>query len=866
MIPLSRILLCCCFSSTALCSAPLAYGQEAATHTPGQELPEDLGAAPPEGHSHIGASFNEGPRQAAYLMSDWDKVHFAVTTKQAMAQNFFDQGIGQLHGFWFLESERSFRQVAAIDPDCAMAYWGMAMANVENEERAADFSHEAYKRRDSVSDREQQFIDALAKYYDVNHLVGVVDDVEVDPDKEQTTYADGEASEQPEDEALEVVVDAIAPECTAFLVEKRKPAKDKDRSDTYTKDLEELLYDYPHDIEAKAILVNHLWLSRRKGIATPSRLANEALLKEIFEVNPMHPAHHYRIHLWDSKDAGKRAVSSAARSGQSYPSIAHMWHMGGHIFASLGRHSDAAWQQEASARTDHAYMMRDGILPDQIHNFAHNNEWLTRSLRNAGRVSEAIDLAKNMIELPRHPSYNHLELGGCSSTYGRRRLIEALELYERWDELIAAYDSSYLDPVDKDTSRADRASTLAKASLFAGDVEAARAQMVLLDELLVSAKLDRMHAAEEAEDAALAEDKKLDKVHDDMREALADHARPIESLREKIEVARALETILFPRESDEPLADGEADAQVADERLAALDVLEGTGFSRTHLSRLLLEAGEQERAVEMAREETVDKPGIAVAHANLSFVLWGADDKDGAREAFDALQSFSERFELDNPPFERLAPLVNELGLAADWRQPMASLPDVGERVPLASLGPFRWSPIEAPSWQLPDGFGNEVALADYAGKPVLVIFFLGFGCVHCVEQLGAFEPVAQNFLDAGIPIVTIGTDTVEDLRASQESDSEAERLPFPVLSDPQLNVFKQYRCHDDFENLALHGTFLLDGEGRVRWHDISYEPFMDTEFLLAESQRLLALPKFVEPVSAKATATSPVGSGTAIR
>ena len=40
-----------------------------------------------------------------------------------------------------------------------------------------------------------------------------------------------------------------------------------------------------------------------------------------------------------------------------------MWHMPGHIYSDLHRYADAAWQQEASARTDHAYMMRDGVLP-----------------------------------------------------------------------------------------------------------------------------------------------------------------------------------------------------------------------------------------------------------------------------------------------------------------------------------------------------------------------------------------------------------------------------------------------------------------------------------------------------------------------
>ena len=48
-------------------------------------------------------------------------------------------------------------------------------------------------------------------------------------------------------------------------------------------------------------------------------------------------------------------------------------------------------------------MMRDRVMPDRIHNFAHNNEWLTRNLSHAGRVERALAMAKNMIELPRCP-------------------------------------------------------------------------------------------------------------------------------------------------------------------------------------------------------------------------------------------------------------------------------------------------------------------------------------------------------------------------------------------------------------------------------------------------------------------------------
>ena len=103
-----------------------------------------------EGHSFHGEAFNEGPRQKAYLMGGTANVTFNVSTDDALAQQFFNQGIGQLHGFWYFEAERSFRQVAMLDPECAMAYGGMAMANFENEKRAIGFIKEAVKRKKSI--------------------------------------------------------------------------------------------------------------------------------------------------------------------------------------------------------------------------------------------------------------------------------------------------------------------------------------------------------------------------------------------------------------------------------------------------------------------------------------------------------------------------------------------------------------------------------------------------------------------------------------------------------------------------------------------------------------------------------------------
>jgi hypothetical protein len=118
------------------------------------------------GHSAHGEAFNEGPRQAAVLIPGCgDAVKFPISSKKPEAQAFFTQGVGQLHGFWYYEAERSFRQVAAIDPDCAMAYWGMAMANVNNEKRAKAFIKKATPLKSKATPREQKWITVLENLY-----------------------------------------------------------------------------------------------------------------------------------------------------------------------------------------------------------------------------------------------------------------------------------------------------------------------------------------------------------------------------------------------------------------------------------------------------------------------------------------------------------------------------------------------------------------------------------------------------------------------------------------------------------------------------------------------------------------------------
>ncbi len=224
----------------------------------------------------------------------------------------------------------------------------------------------------------------------------------------------------------------------------------------------------------------------------------------------------------------------------------------------------------------------------------------------------------------------------------------------------------------------------------------------------------------------------------------------------------------------------------------------------------------------------------------LTELLWKADKKDDAKKSFEQLREISGSIDLNSPVFARLEPIVMEFGFSADWRVSKPPAEDIGVRPSLDSLGPFRWQPSPAREWVLKDAKDELHALIDYKGKPVIAIFYLGYGCLHCAEQLHAFAPKMEEFKQAGIDVIAISTDDLPGLKISIANYDKGE-LPIPLVANPELDVFRAYRAYDDFENQPLHGTFLIDANGMVRWQDISYEPFKDADFLLKESQRLLS-------------------------
>ena len=210
---------------TPLALTLFAYG----CATPGKSVYKYDPSGPLPGHSNHGEAFNAGPRQAAYFIGGTGDISFPITTSSPKAQKFFNQGVGQLHGFWYLEAERSFRQVLILDPGNPMAYWGMAMANNGNSKRAKGLIEKAETEKERTDERGRMWISALDTYH-------------------------------------------------------RNPKIDKKkRQSAYLKALRHISSKYPEDLEAKAFVALQLYRNGVKGKKTDHYESIDKIIGEVPE-------------------------------------------------------------------------------------------------------------------------------------------------------------------------------------------------------------------------------------------------------------------------------------------------------------------------------------------------------------------------------------------------------------------------------------------------------------------------------------------------------------------------------------------------------------------------------------------------------
>ena len=168
----------------------------------------------------------------------------------------------------------------------------------------------------------------------------------------------------------------------------------------------------------------------------------------------------------------------------------------------------------------------------------------------------------------------------------------------------------------------------------------------------------------------------------------------------------------------------------------------------------------------------------------------------------------------------------------------------------LSGFGPAVWEPFPAPDLDAVDSEGKRVTLSEYRGKNVLLVFYLGRECLHCMKQLKDIQAKKDDWDRLETVVLAVSGNKPEDNARNLKSIS----LPaVRLLSDSAFSNARRYRSYDDFEEMELHSTILIDKKGRVHWARTGGEPFGKMDFLIKQVERMNA---------AVETEKSPSGGG----
>jgi peroxiredoxin/tetratricopeptide (TPR) repeat protein len=685
------------------------------------------------GHSEHGSAFDSGMRTRPWMIRGIGDTPFPITTKSPEAQKWFNQGNALLHSFWFEEAERSFRWCLKLDPDCAMAYWGLARCGFtwfdarEGElgdgkyARYKAFLKEAVKRENLLSPRERDYIEVWAK--------GFADDV---PNRGR--------------KLMELLRDLAAK--------------------------------YPDDVEAKA-------LYGLFSIGHRSAAEVQATIDEVLAKNPMHPgAHHASIHDWDEADPGK-AIKSCQLYGKAAPGVGHALHMPGHIYSKIGMWHEAAISMDSATRVELRYMNDRLALPYEDWNYAHNRNYLCDIQEQLGMLRASLNGSRDMLNAPRDKDSRGSD--SRAAVEGFKALLRALVKFERWDELSRPGFVPWEDA--SPSERKLRPAYELLAMVGQGRIHASRAR---LDEL--KAKKDGS----------------------------------VSDLTFKVAEAKLL------------VLEGDSAAGLKELREAAThDDFGGDPPNQAWpVSRILgdteLEVKDYAAAVKAYQEALVKEPNDGFALAGLAKAYHAMGDSANAEKFADRLV-----YEWSGAdPGLRWLDEVRVLGLG---NKPLAETLAPERRydpATLAHFGPSNWRPFAAPKLDVVSVDNKRVNLRQYAGKNVLLVFFLGDSCVHCVQQLELINKRMTEFANQNTVVLAVCS-------ASPAKNRESKALGdvrITLLSDKNHENARRFASYDDFENLELHSTILIDGEGRVRWKRTGGDPFSDVDFLLKELKHVNAV------------------------
>jgi tetratricopeptide (TPR) repeat protein len=334
----------------------------------------------------------------AVLLDGLGSVHHPVSTNKPEAQKFFDQGLRLIYAFNHDEANRAFARAAELDPQLAMAHWGMALAvgpnyNLDAEEtqlKAAYASiQKAQKLAKNAPEHERAYIAALAGRY------------AADPRK----------------------------------------ADRKQLALNYKQAMGELARRYPDDLDAATLYAEsamnlrpwQLWDKDGKPAAGTEELI--AVLESVLRRNPDHTgANHYLIHAVEASPRPERALAAADRLRELAPGAGHLVHMPSHIYLRVGDFAAAARANEKAAAVDRAYITRfgvKGIYPMMY--YSHNLHFLAVVHAFQGRYADAKKAAD---KLSAHIGPHVHDMPMLEFFLPTATLVQVR--FRRWDDILAA--------------------------------------------------------------------------------------------------------------------------------------------------------------------------------------------------------------------------------------------------------------------------------------------------------------------------------------------------------------------------------------------------------------------------------------------
>lgn len=342
-------------------------------------------------------------RAGAPLFEGMGDYHRPITTNDAGAQRYFDQGMVLAFGFNHAEAIRSFRAAQRLDPDCAMCFWGEALATGPNinvtsggmaimspESRVA--AHAAAQKALSLADRvapvERALIEAQAVRYDGSETS--------DRDPLDRAYA----------EAMRSVVQR-----------------------------------FPDDDDAAAMYAE-AWMNTMPwnywsddGQPRPETVEVIDALERIIARSPRHPlALHLYIHAVEASSDPGRAETAADTLLTLVPGSGHLVHMPAHTYWRVGRYHDAAEANVRAAAVDEQYIAQcnaQGFYPALY--YPHNIHFLWAASSMEGRSAVAIDAARRVAANVRIEQMREFP----TVEFFRTIPLLALTQFGRWDEILA---------------------------------------------------------------------------------------------------------------------------------------------------------------------------------------------------------------------------------------------------------------------------------------------------------------------------------------------------------------------------------------------------------------------------------------------